>query len=55
MKNLTILATVLLTGLYAASNVTAAPVPVHEPSSEADIKAGLTGGVPMGPECPHSK
>jgi ribonuclease BN (tRNA processing enzyme) len=39
-----------LTAIVAtlALSVQAAPPPVQDPSSEADIKAALTGGVPMG-------
>ncbi len=48
MKRLTLFTTALLIGLYVAGNLVAAPVPVQEPSSGADIKNALTGGVPGG-------
>ena len=43
----------LVTSIFSAcflmaSSVFAEPTPVQEPSSEADVKAALSGGVPMG-------
>jgi len=43
----TCLATAIIIGSYGASLFAAAPAP-QEPSSEADIKAALMGGVPAG-------
>ncbi|MCK5662874.1 MAG: hypothetical protein KAI17_05275, partial [Thiotrichaceae bacterium] len=48
MKKITILSSSLLASLLVIGAVTAAPPPVQEVSSEEDIKAALTGGVPMG-------
>lgn len=39
---------IMLTTVLAASFAVAAPPPIQEPSSEADMKAALSGGVPGG-------
>ena len=43
-----ILTSFLLGCLFVVGSSIAEPVPVQKPSSEEDIKAALTGGVPMG-------
>ena len=49
MKHRTVRLSLLITScLLLVSSSFAAPPAVQTPSSEADIKAALTGGVPMG-------
>jgi len=47
-QRIKILALSILASLFMAGSVVAEPPPIQKPSSEADIKAALTGGVPMG-------
>jgi ribonuclease Z len=39
---------ILSASVFMAGSIFAEPVPVQDPSSEADVKAALSGGVPMG-------
>ncbi len=48
IKRTTQLLMTVFTASLMINAVMAEPVPVGEPSSEADIKAALSGGVPMG-------
>ena len=44
LKSIVIILTIILAGSFAIAQ----PPPIQEPSSEADMKAALSGGVPMG-------